>query len=180
MEAVIIGIAVVVVIIFVAVRRRRSSAAAAVAMKQLRERALTTDATDLGITPAAGVAWAAIMETGYPGAVASLVTFADGSASLYFSTGGGIIGGGAHANVNQAARAFVMQASEAMQHFKPATGHPPPNEGITQFYIRTDTGLHTAVAPENELGEGAHPLSHLFYSGQDVITQLRLISENAP
>jgi hypothetical protein len=30
------------------------------------------------------------------------------------------------------------------------------------------------VVPEDDLGEGEHPLSPLFYAGQDVITQIRL------
>ena len=35
-----------------------------------------------------------VMDMTYPSGVATLVTFADGTASLYTSTGGGIIGGG--------------------------------------------------------------------------------------
>ena len=37
-----------------------------------------------------------LMETGYPEAVATLVVVTDGSASIYFSNGGGIIGAGEH------------------------------------------------------------------------------------
>jgi hypothetical protein len=147
-------------------------------MSELRERALAANADDLGVVRAPGIPWAVLMETGYPGAVASLVTFVDGSASLYLSTGGGVIGGGQHANVNKAARALVAKASAEARQFSPALDHSMPSAGVTRFYVRTDARLLTAEAPENELGEGKHPLSSLFYAGQDVITQLREISEN--
>jgi len=39
---------------------------------------------------------AILMETGYPEAVASLVCIADGTTSLYLSSGGGVIGAGEH------------------------------------------------------------------------------------
>lgn len=117
------------------------------------------------------------METGYPGAAASLVTFADGSTSLYFSAGGGVIGGGDHANVNQAARAFVAKAAEELEHFQPATDRPLPEEGMTRFYLRTPAGLLTAAAKEVDLGEGRHPLSALFHAGHAVITPLRAVTE---
>jgi hypothetical protein len=45
---------------------------------------------------------------------------------------------------------------------------------MTQFVAVTPEGLRGAVAPEEELGEGRHELSPLFYAGQDVITQIRL------
>jgi hypothetical protein len=47
------------------------------------------------------------METGYPEAAATLVSLADGTASIYFSSGGGVIGGGPHDTIAAAARRFV-------------------------------------------------------------------------
>jgi hypothetical protein len=46
---------------------------------------------------------------------------------------------------------------------------------MTQFVAVTPDGLRGVVAPEEELGEGEHSLSTLFYGGQDVITQIRLV-----
>ena len=39
----------------------------------------------------------------------------------------------------------------------------------------TRDGLRGAGVAEEELGEGRHALSQLFYAGQDVITQIRLL-----
>jgi hypothetical protein len=49
----------------------------------------------------------ALMETGYPTGTATLVALADGTTSLYTSTGGDIIGGGGHARVAAASRSFL-------------------------------------------------------------------------
>jgi hypothetical protein len=48
----------------------------------------------------------------------------------------------------------------------------------TQFVAVTPDGLLSAVAPEDELGNGGHVLSPLFYVGHDVITQVRLVEES--
>jgi hypothetical protein len=50
-----------------------------------------------------------------------------------------------------------------------------PDEGMTQLVAVTAEGLHGVTAPEEELSEGRHGLSPLFHSGQDVITQIRLV-----
>lgn len=178
MEAVLIGVGVVILVLIIvrATRRKRAAVDNTAVMRDLRERALTGGADEVGIAPEPGKPWAVMMETGYPGAVVSLVAFADGSTSLYFSSGGGVLGGGEHASVNEASRAFVAKAADDVQHVESTSDHPLPPEGMTRFYFRIDDGLRTAEAPENELGEGRHPLSALFHAGQEVLTQLRLIS----
>jgi hypothetical protein len=64
--------------------------------------------------------WAILMETGLADACYTLVAVADGSASLYFSNGGGIIGGGEHPEGAAAAKAnedsFVVVQGHADHH----------------------------------------------------------------
>ena len=43
---------------------------------------------------------------------ATLVAFLSGDASLYLSSGGGVIGGGGHENVKQAVNAFITKAEK--------------------------------------------------------------------
>ena len=117
---------------------------------------------------------ALLMETGYPEAVATLVAVADGSASLYFSNGGGIIGAGAHPSVAEASSRWRDVAGDFLEQLPSVTDPSPPEKGLTQFVGVTRVGLRGAVAPEVDLGERTHPLSPLFYAGQDVITQIRL------
>jgi hypothetical protein len=117
---------------------------------------------------------ALLMETGYPEAVATLVAVVDGTSSLYFSNGGGFIGAGTHAAVADASRRWLETGREFLPELSVITDPPLPTEGMTQFVAVTRDGLRGAVAVENELGEGRHGLSPLFYAGQDVITQIRL------
>lgn len=64
---------------------------------ELRRRLLAARAAELGLVAGAPTeAWGVLMETAYPDAVVTLVALADGTTSLYFSNGGGIIGAGAH------------------------------------------------------------------------------------
>lgn len=120
---------------------------------------------------------ALLMETGYPEAVATLVAVVDGTSSLYFSNGGGFIGAGTHATVAEASRQWLETGQEFLPQLSAITDPPLPTEGLTQFVAVTLEGLRGVVAPEEELGEGQHLLSPLFYAAQDVITQIRLTQE---
>jgi len=120
------------------------------------------------------------METGYPEAVASLVAFADGSVSLYFSNGGGVIGAGGHQVVRDAADGFLEAAEACCSQLQAAPDAPLPATGRTRFYVRTFAGTVTAEVDEQELGEGHHSLSPLFYAAHEVITRVREAGSGAP
>ena len=113
------------------------------------------------------------METGYAEAVASLVCFADGTTSLYFSNGGGMIGAGEHAAVRTAATAFFAAAVPSLHELTIAAEHPLPRIGQVRFYARANGGILTAESPEVELGKGSHRLSPLFFAAHGVITAIR-------
>lgn len=119
-----------------------------------------------------------LMETGYPEAVATLVGLADGTTSMYFSNGGGMIGAGQHEDVAAATRRWLELGEQSLERLPQAAGELPlPDEGITQLVAVTETGLRAARAPEEELGGGGHPLSALFYAAHEVITAIRVIDE---
>jgi hypothetical protein len=145
----------------------------------LREQAFAVEPAQVSAEHAPGRprTWALVMETGYPKGVASLVTFCDGTTSMYFSSGGGVIGAGAHAEVREASKTFLAAADSHLEDFASATAHPLPGAGRVRFYARTFDGLKTAEADENDLGEGRHRLSPLFHAGHRVIAYLRQISE---
>lgn len=115
------------------------------------------------------------METGYEQAVATLVAVADGTTSLYFSTGGGIIGAGAHESVALASRQWLEAGAMFREQLHPVADPPLPAPGQTQFVAVTNDGLRAAVALEEDLGGNRRALSPLFSSAQEVITQVRLI-----
>lgn len=148
-------------------------------IKDLRSKALTLSPSEIGVSPSPETphVWGVLMETGYPEALATLVALADGTVSLYLGHGGGIIGGGEHANVRQAGKALLSSAEQHLAKLSPTTLFPLPNVGRVRFYVLTFSGALTADVDENELGQRRHELSKLFYAGQNVITELRKISE---
>ena len=144
----------------------------------LRQQALSISRTALGFPPPPqdAPAWGLLMETGYPNGTATLLSLSDGSASLYFSGGGGVIGGQGHEAVRKAASAFVFLAGSMHDKMSRTDKFPLPQTGRTIFYVFTDNGTLTADAIESELGGGLHSLSALFHAGHAVITELRLLS----
>jgi hypothetical protein len=157
-------------------RRTREQPAAAEIYTSLRQQVLDLRREQLVDSADADIPLTALlMETGYPEAVATLVGVADGSSSLYFSNGGGVIGAGEHSAVAEATRRWLETGSEFLSQLSAASDPPPPDEGLTQFVAVTDEGLRAARALEEELGNGEHALSPLFYAGHDVITQIRLV-----
>ena len=144
----------------------------------LRNQVLRLTPADLGAGAQEARLLAMLMETGYPNAVVTLVGVIDGSTSLYFSNGGGVIGAGEHAPVARATRRWLETGASMLEMLVASRDEPrPPGEGLTQFVAVTLDGLRVAIAPEEDLGEGRHELSPLFHAGHDVITQVRLQTE---
>ncbi|HEX3069951.1 MAG TPA: hypothetical protein VHX14_15390 [Thermoanaerobaculia bacterium] len=145
-------------------------------MAGLRNQALTISGKDLGVSQSTHEPFAVIMDIGYPQAVVTVVSFASGDASIYFSTGGGVLGGVGHESVRKAAVAFVHESSHLTAKMQSAANFPYAAPGAVRFYVRTNAGTLVAEAPEKELASGKHEFSPLYIAGQGVITQLRLIT----
>jgi hypothetical protein len=138
----------------------------------LRMQALQTRSpADAGGSPTCGL----LMETGYPEAVVTLVALADGTASLYFSNGGALIGAGQHERPAVAARSLLAFALHNLAHLELTTAYPLPKPGHTRFYVLTTDGVRTAEALEDDLGHNRHVLSPLFYAAHELITEMREI-----
>jgi len=106
-----------------------------------------------------------------------LVGIADGSASLYFSSGGGIIGGGKHEPVRKVCAEFLTLAQDFVSISNIVDAFPLPKEGNVRCYLVTRGGVYTFEATEEDLGYERHPCSPLFYKGHELITAIR---ENTP
>ncbi len=144
---------------------------------RLRAQIFETSPVNIGLTvePGSAEPWGILMEMGYPKGIATLVSFATGDASLYFSGGGGIIGGIAHESVNRAAKHFVSMAHWYVGKMEIATSRPLPGPGKVGFYVLTSQGVLTVEIDEKDLGQQKSDLSPLFYAGQGVITELRIL-----
>lgn len=155
-----------------------SSAKAAEAMKGLRDRLFTASPDDIGLSgeDAKAKVWGVMMEIALSSGVATLVSIRDGSASVYTSTGGGVLGG---YSARDQAKRFVLEAEKHLAQMKPTKSFPYPEVGRLKFYVLTREGVYSAEAEEKELVGGQHALSPLFLAGNDVLTGLRGASEQA-
>ncbi len=120
---------------------------------------------------------AVVMDTGFPEAAFTLIATIDGSASLYFSNGGGIIGGGGQHEGAVAAKALVTEASKYVGKMTATKQTPLVMPGMTTFYVVTGKGIMTVTAKEVDFGEGQHAVSPLFHKAHELITTIRAIDE---
>jgi hypothetical protein len=145
----------------------------------LRTQAFGVTRLDLGLPEPAesSTPWGVIMETGHEGGTATLVAFAEGTASIYLSSGGGSIGGGEQPAICEAAQDLVAIADKFQPLMAETKEHPEPRRGQTLFYLHSDDGIFTAGASESELRKRRHPLSPLYEAAQEIITRYRLMEE---
>ncbi len=139
--------------------------------------AVTPAEIGVGPTPAMPTVWGVVMEVGYPEGAYTLVSLADGTTSLYFSTGGGIIGAGRHPAVAQASRSLVAAAEGFSGRMGPVYSYQLPDTGMVKFFVLGYSGTYCAEAGEQALGARRHDLWPLYYYGQEVIARLRELDE---
>ena len=146
---------------------------------KLRNQLLTLNPQEVEIkpTPEHPNAWGCLMEFILAKSVVTLAAIVDGTASLYFSTGGGILGSGNHNSVGDAARGMVNEAEAILKYTGLTHVFPLPAEGHIRFYILTHAGIFTTECSETILSIRKHRLSKFFMAGQHLITQIRLVSE---
>lgn len=143
-------------------------------IRKLREHALNVGASDLELspTPSRPRVWGAIMELGYPTGIATLLSFAEGTTSLYFSNGGGVIGAGDHAAVREVAEAFLDVVEAHLAAYGPVPETPTPRIGRVRLYARTFEGTLGAEVTEDQL-DNQHPLAPVYRAGHAVIAAIR-------
>jgi len=131
-----------------------------------------------GIEPAPGGGpRAVVMDWSLDRGAATLVAYDDGTTSLYFSTGGGVIGAGAHESVRRTAEAFRAEAARMGAEFAPVPADDPlalPPANAAAFYLITDAAtLRAGPLESSRLAAGSHPLAALGNRAQAVITAIR-------
>jgi hypothetical protein len=144
----------------------------------LRQMAFGTTTEELGLKDLkAGDIYGVIMDWNLGKGIMTLVTYKTGDASMYFSTGGGVIGGGQHENVNKASKQFVKLADRYLDKAIKTDLTPIPDKNCVRFYFLTTKGKYYAqeqmINFENETSEWMD----YFAEANKVITELRLITE---
>jgi hypothetical protein len=139
----------------------------------LRERLLHSSMQDIGVAPVRGV-WGVIMERGYKKGVATVVALADGTANLYISSGGSVVGGREYPPTRLAALKLCDQAADSLTNTVVAHDFPTPKQGRVRFYVLTTDGVHAAegdLLPSRDGGGAA--LAPLLAAGDAVLDGLK-------
>jgi hypothetical protein len=144
--------------------------------RKLRLAALEATPESRGLTPEEGRPFGALMEIGMS-SVVTLICFADGDASLYYASGGGMIGGSAHESVRKSAQWFIALARKALPVMTRTNAYPMPEPDKVRFYVLTLQGVYSVEIDRESLADPANELSGLYFSGQEVVTQMREVQE---
>jgi hypothetical protein len=146
----------------------------------LREMALNASADQIGISISEGEhgVWGVIADISMQGGSATVVAFADGTASMYWGTSGGIIGGQSHEKVRDSARTVVRAMDSCAAQMHPSGVHELPRPGYVRFYAHSRSGLLSSdELLADSLASGTGTMSGCFSAVNDLITELRQLSE---
>ncbi len=125
--------------------------------------------------------YAVLMDWHVGNGTASVLAAADGTASVYLSSGGGYIGGGQrYPAIRDAALHAVGIAAQLLPQMKKTESTALPPEDSVSFFVTTGDGLHLGMVREEDLAQGTDPLGPLGGAMQAIISQYRLTSQNPP
>jgi len=149
------------------------------AFEGLRNMAFTAtpEQLELSLPTETTVVYGVIMDWEMGGATASTVAYQTGDASLYLSSGGGVIGGGQHQNVNSAAKQFVSLAQTFLDKTNKTETTPLPSTDEVKFYLLTNKGIFAGREQMKNFENNSSTWLKLFEEGNNVLTELRKTSE---
>ena len=151
--------------------------------RALRQMMLTMPPAEIGLKPTPVFPHVYGVRMDLPmghGQTATVVANATRTASLYTTSTFGIIGGEGHAAVRASALAFTSAAGQFFDSATPTTEFPYPPDGHVYFYLLTFEGVRRIDVELTAIENATSKYTPLFALGQEVLTQLRLISEKKP
>jgi len=122
------------------------------------------------------IVYGVIMDWEMGGATASTISYATGDASLYLSSGGGVIGGGQHQNVSSAAKQFVSVAQKYLGKAQKTETSQLPDQNEIKFYLLTNKGIYLGIEKMENFENNSSEWMELFESGNKVLSELRTVS----
>jgi hypothetical protein len=142
----------------------------------LRSKIFETGPARVGIESSSEMpnVWGVLTEFWISENMVTLMSLADGTTSLYFSNGGGMIGGGDHPNISFASRELVRVAEDYVDSMTLTEEFPLPNEDRLIFYVLTYSGVFKADLNHDRILNGHSKYRGLFNQANEVITQMRL------
>ena len=139
--------------------------------------AVTTEQLGLSLPEDKKVVFGVIMDWEMGGAIASTVAYKTGDASLYLSTGGGVIGGGKYQKVSDAAKQLVSLAQTYLKNTMKTELKPLPSTDEVKFYFLTNKGVFVAQEKIINFENNSSPWLKIFKEGNIVLSELRKVNE---
>ena len=143
---------------------------------ELRSMVLELDPSAVGIAPSDELpnVWGVVVDWGLEEGSATFVALADGTGSMYTSSGGGTIGGGGRPALVAAGRALLRAAEHVQSHLPPAVEFAAPRLREVRYWILTFDGARSARhGPDGPPPDDA-VLGYLGAAFQDYVTAFRL------
>lgn len=109
--------------------------------------------------------------------VATFIAFKSGDASMYTSTGGGIIGGVGHDNVKLAAQSLVRRSEYFIKDAQKTNDISVASDGTVKFFFLTTNGRFVTEESLDNLDNGSSPWLELFVEANKLITEHRALGE---
>jgi hypothetical protein len=119
-----------------------------------------------------------VMDWDVGSGIATLVAFESGEASLYLSSGGGLIGGGRHENVKKSTEQFISLSQTMLANTTKVDTALLPDKDCVKFYLLTSKGKFVAQEKMGNIENKISKWLPLFEEGNKVISELRIASEN--
>jgi hypothetical protein len=142
--------------------------------RTLRAKVLALTPADIKVTPLATGVWGALMEFTSGQTWVSLVAILDGTTSLCFGSGGGIIGAGKSEVVRKANLLFLEVAGKFVSRFRKVDSYPTPQPERVCFYILMADGVYASgEIARSALQTSGNEILPLYTAAQNVIAQIR-------
>jgi regulator of RNase E activity RraB len=139
---------------------------------------VTADQLNLSLSTDETAVYGVIMDWEMDGTTATVISFYTGDASLYLSSGGGVIGGGQHKNVSIAAKQFVQIAQLFLDKASPDQMRNIPVADQVKFHLLTNNGIYVVQDEVKNFENKSSKCLRLFEESNKVLTELRMITEN--
>jgi hypothetical protein len=121
-----------------------------------------------------------VIEIGTKDRVILVFGMRDGTASVYWSSGGGLVGGRDNPYISSAAKALVAAAGDIVGVVPLVDQNPLPQPGRVRISILTSDGIRAGEDDEASLMAGRGVLYPLFLRGNDITTGYRTLGSCAP
>lgn len=110
--------------------------------------------------------------------VATIVVFSTGDASVYLKSGQIFIGGYAYPAIQNLAKEMVFSAQELLSETSKTENPALPDSSLIQFSFLTNNGIFVHHETEESIDKNQTQWTLLFYKGNQIITEYRLITQN--